>query len=55
MKEKTDQAYLRNAILGAIEDGDVDKKELDKIMRALKTAKVDEEKQKQVSSAKNGI
>ena len=45
-----DKAYLRNAILAAIEDGDVDKKELEKIMRSLKSAKVDEEKQKQVSA-----
>lgn len=45
------QAWLRNTILAAVEDGDVDSTELGKIMRCLKNAKVDEEKQRLVRVA----
>lgn len=46
-----EQTWLRNTILAAIEDGDVDSKELGKIMRCLKNAKVDEETQQLVKVA----
>ncbi len=46
-----EQIWLRNTIVAAVDDGNVDGKELGKIMRCLKNAKVDDETQRLVRVA----
>ncbi len=46
-----EQIWLRNAIVAAVDDGIIDAKELGKIMRCLKNAKVEDETQRLVRTA----